>query len=281
MILVADSGSTKTHWRSSGYNFSSAGFNPYFWSTDAIARELRSIVNPAKIQDITHVFFYGAGCSTLKNRNIVGLALKQIFRKAKIEVQHDLLGAARALWGNEEGLSLILGTGSNTCFYDGKKITEQRGGNGFILSDEGSGANLGKELLSRYLSDDLPEAIHKKLTQRFKLSSQKIIAGTYKKEHPNKFLSSFVPFIHKYRKDEVISQIIAQSFDQLFVRHITKYKNFRKLHCRCVGSVAYFFRSELIASAKRHQAHIGLIMKEPADALLKYHTDNTSTKKNG
>jgi len=202
MKLIADSGSTKTSWCSTGNNslpefYQTGGLNPFFRSTDEIADELREKLIPKIDAQIQEIYFYGAGVINEEKGNIIKNALQTFFPKAKIEVQSDLLAAARATLGNERGIACILGTGSNSCLYNGSEITEHVPPLGFILGDEGSGAVLGRKLLADFLKGIMPEIIAEKFRNRFSLNYAGFMEGVYKKEKPSKFLAQFVPFKHE------------------------------------------------------------------------------------
>jgi len=200
MILIADSGATKTDWRLiSGKkeicNVKTIGFNPYFIDTEDIINVLKDNLIPNLSEHIVQkIFFYGAGCSTPLKNDIIVKALQNLFKSAEINVEHDILGAARGLFGNSEGIACILGTGSNSCYYNGKTISESLPSFGFIYGDEGSGAQLGKYLVEAYMKHKLPEDLHTKFMEKYKFSLEDILTNTYKNPSPNRFLASFTTF---------------------------------------------------------------------------------------
>ncbi|MCL4856007.1 MAG: ATPase [Flavobacteriales bacterium] len=230
MILIADSGSTKTDWRlvnetEQVKSFQTIGFNPYYISEQQILDELSKSALTEIKQQVTQVFFYGAGCSSEAKSGEIKQALQQFFTKATIEVDHDLLAAARSLSGNKAGLVAILGTGSNTCFFDGTTIVKNVSSLGFILGDEGSGAHLGKTLVTAYLNNELTEDLHQAFQQKYQLTLLDILDAVYKKPLPNRFLAQFAPFVLEHKQHPQIAAIINACFRQFIEKHICKYEN--------------------------------------------------------
>ncbi|MBI3502922.1 MAG: N-acetylglucosamine kinase [Bacteroidetes bacterium] len=280
MILIADSGSTKTAWRfiDEGGNifaFSSMGFNPFFWKSAAIAKEInKKCPKKIKLQVSNHksrVFFYGAGCSSKKRINIVKTALRKNFPQAKIFVEHDLLGSARAVCGDEKGIATILGTGSNSCYYDGEKVVRQRGGWGYIISDEGSGAHIGKKLMRDFINENLPAELSEKLHMEYKLTREKVVQSVYNKPYPNRFLASFGKFIHENIHEPYCSELVKKRFTEFFENHICRYDNYKELPMGCVGSVGYYFKNILQEVANVHNVRLGKVIESPIDELVKFH----------
>lgn len=279
MILVADSGSTKTHWRLVDtevkiYSFSTLGFNPFFWKSEDIVKEIRKNL-PANIKqhakDVKEIFFYGAGCSSPSRNKIISSSLKRIFPKSKIEVHHDLLASARALCGDHEGIACILGTGSNSCYYDGKKITESFGGLGHTLGDEGSGKQIGKKLLQAYLNKSLPQNVSKTFEREYRLSKEKILDSVYKKQHPNKYMASFTKFISDNIQEPSLRAIVKDSFLEFFTKYISKYKKHKQVPVGCVGSIGFYFHDILREVAIENHVRLEKIIESPINELVKYH----------
>ncbi len=182
----------------------------------------------------------------------------------------DLLAAARALCGHSQGIACIMGTGGNTCFYDGENIVDNVKAGGFILGDEGSGGNLGKRLVSDFIKGLLPKHIEAEFVKRYDLDYMKIVERVYKQPMPNRFLASFCPFINEFRDDSHIKGIVMDSFRDFFERNISHY-NYKQYKVNLVGSVAYYFSDYLIEAAGRFGAEIGKILKSPIDGLVEYH----------
>lgn len=300
MILIADSGSTKTDWRLIDDNkqihqFSSQGINPYFQTSEQISEILRSELLPQisalsaaadQISQLpspnselpspnsklpTQLFFYGAGCRVEDKKQIVMSALKENFPTAEIEIHTDLLGAARSLCGSKPGIAAILGTGANTCYYDGEKIAENRTSLGYVLGDEGSGAHIGKTFIQAYLNDELPTDLSNRFYERFKLSKDEIIDAVYKKPMPNRFLASFSKFIYQNLKEQYVLDLVADCFRQFFDKHICKYEKHKELKLSCTGSVAFYYSNILRAVAADKGVNIDTIVETPISGLTLYH----------
>ncbi len=280
MILIADSGSTKTDWRLIDENkkihqYATQGINPYFQSSDEIAaiiqKELIPQLESQISHPISHIYFYGAGCSAFSKKEIVKNALAQNFPAAEIEVNSDLLGAARALCGSKPGIAAILGTGSNTCYYDGKNIAENISSLGFILGDEGSGAHIGKTFIQAYLNKEMPEDLAARFHEKYKLNLDDILDAVYKKPMPNRFLASFSRFIYQNLKEQFVIDLAAGCFEQFFDKHICKYKNHREMQLSCTGSVAFYYSNILRAVAAKKNISIDKIIETPIAGLTLYH----------
>ncbi|MBE7440993.1 MAG: ATPase [Flavobacteriales bacterium] len=277
MILIADSGSTKTDWRlvnetEQVKSFQTIGFNPYYISEQQILDELSKSALTEIKQQVTQVFFYGAGCSSEAKSGEIKQALQQFFTKATIEVDHDLLAAARSLSGNKAGLVAILGTGSNTCFFDGTTIVKNVSSLGFILGDEGSGAHLGKTLVTAYLNNELTEDLHQAFQQKYQLTLLDILDAVYKKPLPNRFLAQFAPFVLEHKQHPQIAAIINACFSQFFEKHICKYENYQQYPLNMVGSIGFVFKNEIEQLATHFGVNMGIVIKQPIDGLVKFHT---------
>lgn len=278
MILIADSGSSKTSWCLTDSNgitkyFFTNGINPFFRTTEDIADELRDKFLPETRADIKQIFFYGAGVINQEKGNIVKNALQQLFTKAKIEVQSDLLAAARATLGKEKGIACILGTGSNSCLYNGVDIIEHVPPLGFILGDEGSGAVLGRKLLADFLKGIMTEGIAEKFKAGFKLTYADLLDSVYKKEKPNKFLAQFVPFLSENISQEYCSTLVETSFEEFVKRNIYRYSGFAKQPICFVGSVAFHFQEQLKNVLDKNHLQYKTVLKEPLNGLLKFHIE--------
>ena len=282
MILIADSGSTKTDWRlidseNKIHQFSTQGFNPYFQSLEEISAEIKTKLVPICSINLgapLTIFYYGAGCSSTNKKEIIKCALLQNFPQAIIEVEHDLLAAARAVCGKNKGIATILGTGSNTCYYDGEKIVQNIDSLGFILGDEGSGAHIGKTFMSAYLNKELPQELSLRFQERFSLSKEIILENIYKKPMPNRYLASFSQFIFQQQKEQVVFDLVADCFRQFFDKHICKYPMHKQVKISCVGSVAFYYSNVLRLVAEEKGLVIDRILESPIAGLLLYHTDN-------
>ena len=277
MIIVADSGSSCTDWvliedENTKSTFQTKGFNPYFVKSEEIINELKlKFPRNISISDVDKIYFYGAGCSSGKLKSIINNGLKHFFPDSEITIEHDLLAAARALFQNESGIAVILGTGANTCYYNGKSIVKNVTSLGYILGDEGGGDYLGKLFITSYLNGELPKEISEKFYNEYNLRTEQILHAIYKEPYPNKFLASFTKFVLKYSNNESVSEIINKSFSDLFIKHICKYDNYDKLKIRATGSVSYFFQDQFKKTALKFNANIDLIEKEPINRLVQFH----------
>ncbi len=278
MILIADSGSTKTDWRmiASTGEISQArtiGFNPYFQDTDSIAIELAKSLKPLVSELVAEVYYYGTGCGTESSCAIVQQAIQQVFPEATtVSVASDLLGAARALCGHEVGIACILGTGSNSCYYDGEQIGYQIPNLGFWLGDEGSGGNLGKTLVTNYLLKDLAPELEAKFDKRFPNTTRDLVLeNAYKKPFPNRYFASFSKFLFDNRSHPQAYRLVYDSFDLFFQKYICKYPDYKQLKVHFTGSVAFYYSDILRQVANDKGVTVKNIMETPIAGLTLYH----------
>jgi glucosamine kinase len=280
MILIADSGSTKTDWRlidnkKQIHQFATQGINPYFQTTSQISEILKfELIPQLNKNDLSlglSIYFYGAGCKVDDKKQIVFEALQEYFPESPIEINSDLLGAARSLCGKNPGIAAILGTGANTCFCDGGEIVENRTSSGFILGDEGSGAHIGKTFVQAYINDQMPEELALRFFKRFNLSKDDIIDAVYRKPMPNRFLASFSKFIYQNLKEQFIIDLVAGCFDQFFDNYICRYKNYKAIKLSCTGSVAFYYSNILRAVAANKGVNMDTISETPIAGLTLYH----------
>jgi len=277
MILIADGGSTKSSWCQLDENgnrvyFNTEGYNPDFMKTEAITASLAKNL-PEKLprEEVTKVHYYGAGVSNAKKAEIVAAAMRQIFPKAEVKVDHDLLAAAHALLGNKPGFGAILGTGTNSCLYDGKKIIHNVDSLGYFLGDEGSGSFIGKRLLRDYLRGLLPDGLQEIFWNEFKLTREDILDRLYNQPLPNRFLASFGKFTYDHNNISYCREIVLQGFETFFDNIVVHYPNYQNYTFNCVGSVAYNFRDALAQVARNHGMEVGKIIRSPIDDLVSYH----------
>ncbi len=274
-ILIADSGATTTDWcliRDNGivHRFDSEGISPIFQSQEEIAKQIKLTVYPIlKDEKIDAIRFYGTGCIPEKIDSVKN-ALAQSFSTKDIEVYSDLIAAAHSLCGNRPGIACILGTGSNSCEWNEKEISNQISPLGFILGDEGSGAHLGKLLVGDALKNQLSEGLKEKLLQEYSLTPADIIDKVYRQPFPSRFLASLVPFLLKYKDDISIQKIIQKSFSDFFERNVMQY-NYHEYKVNFVGSVAFYFADFLKEIGKEKGTQIGKIEKSPMDGLVDYY----------
>jgi glucosamine kinase len=280
MILIADGGSTKTDWRliKEGREYKQVqtpGFNPYLVGSDEIEailwKELQPYIDNIAV---SAVYYYGAGCSTPVKNMIVENAFEKIFPNARIHISHDLLAAAHALCGDKEGIAAILGTGSNSCFYDGKDITDCIFSLGYFFGDEGSGAYLGKQLLTAYLHKELPEDVEKRFKDEYSMSLESILDGVYTKPAPSRFLASFSRFINNNRDHPYIYNLLTEAFRAFYKYQVCCYARHKEVPVHFVGSVAYHYKDILTEVGLEFGIKTGKFIKAPIDGLVEYHQEN-------
>lgn len=278
MIVIADSGSTKTDWvilNTSGKVFhqtSTIGFNPVFHSSEFILKHLNKNNDLNKIRkDVVQVFFYGAGCSSPAKKSIIKNPLEEYFENSNHYIGHDLEAAAISTYHNEPHIACILGTGSNSCYYDGATCIENTPALGFILGDEASGAYFGKELVKTFLYHQLSEEVHADFIKTYQMNLDQIIDKVYRQPSPNVFLAGLTPFIHKHLKDATLQNIVAKGMNSFLTHHVLCYPEAKNVQTSFVGSIAYYFQEILCREAEKLQIPIGQIIQKPIDGLVKYH----------
>ncbi len=283
MILVADSGSTKTDWRAFSLDNSvqlqgqSEGLNPYFSNAEKVAAEAAKAIDKAYYDKIKEVHFYGSGCSADHGKRIIKEGLQMVFPSARFFVEHDLLASARALCGKEAGVACILGTGANACYYNGNTIVSEAVSFGYVMGDEGAGSHLGKLFLKDLLNHRLSETVSQAFYERYpSFDLEYLLHRLYRTSNPNKYLSSFSPFISEYQKDESVKYLLKRAFNAFvdeFVVDLSK-ADVQTLPIHFQGSIAWHFRDILQEVLQDQQLICGRILGYPIDALLQYHKDN-------
>lgn len=274
-ILIADSGATKTDWclTTNGEvirRFTSKGISPVFQTQEEIAEEIKLTVFPVlKDETIDAVYFYGTGCIPEKIA-IVKNAIFQSFPINEIEVHSDLIAAAHSLCGHDSGIACIMGTGSNSCEWSGSEIVKQISPLGFILGDEGSGASLGKYLVSDALKNQLTEGLKEKLLEKYNLTPAVIIDKVYRQPFPSRFLASLSPFIKEHIEDTTIRNIVDTCFSDFFERNVMQY-DYQKNKVNFVGSIAFHYADFLKSAAEEKGIKIGKIEKSPLQGLVEYY----------
>lgn len=276
-IFVVESGSTKTDWRliapdGSISQYKTIGFNPYYQDSNSIYNEIAEYIL-GKIQiEISKVFYYGTGITNLEKSEIVKTALQKAFKKAKIEVFDDMLAAARSLCLDEPGIACILGTGANSCYYDGKSIIEQIKPLGFWLGDEGSGGYLGKELIKKYLRQELSPEIRDKFIKKFgELTRTEILDKAYNEPMPNRYFAGFSKFIFDNRANPEMYLIVYEAFNLFFEKNVLKYSYYQSVKVHFTGSVAFYYSDILRKSAVKNGITVGVILESPIAGLVLFH----------
>lgn len=275
MILIADSGASKTDWRmlhdSEVEQAQTLGFNPYYQPEEQLDKEVREVLLPQIKHPVSEIYYYGTGCSSDKNRQVIRNVMQRYFPDAYIEVWHDLEAAARALCGREEGIACILGTGANSCYYDGKKITENITSLGYVLGDEGSGAWMGKRILADYLRKDLPPKLWDQFKKRFPMSRDDILSRVYSEEMPSRFLGSFSYFIFQHLREPYCYKLVYDGFSEFFEKNVCKYERAAELPTHFTGSVAFYFSDVLRQAGADKGLKVGRIVESPIAGLTLYH----------
>jgi len=276
MIFIVESGSTKSDWTLLDNDFlaeySTMGYNPCFHNTQTIVDSIQSHSDIIKLSNrVDKVFFYGAGCSSEKMNNVVSNALSAVFINAKIIVDHDLKACAYSTFRAKPAISCILGTGSNSCYFDGEKFNDQIPALGYVLGDEGSGSYFGKKILASFLYNHLPEEIEKDFKNKFDLNSEKIIEAVYQKPNPNVYLASFMPFIASHKENPYIKEMIKNGFKHFIKVHVNCYQEVAHSEVHFVGSISSVFKEQLKEAASEMKIKLGQIIKKPAQGLVDYH----------
>ncbi|MGC3977917.1 MAG: ATPase [Paludibacteraceae bacterium] len=277
MILIADSGSTKVDWTVSEegkilQKIYTKGINPFFQTEEEISDEIKNSLLPhLEYNKFDAIYFYGAGC-IFEKVNIVRNAIqKKLTVKGTIEVNSDMLAAAHALCYREPGIACIMGTGSNSCFYDGKQITKNVSPLGFILGDEGSGAVLGKLFVSDLLKNQLTPGLKEKFLEKHGLTVADIIDRVYRKPFPNRFLASLSPFLSENLNDPTIQKLVIDSFKSFLKRNVMQYEEHKTVTIHFVGSIAFYYKELLQQAIEEMGMHLGNIIQAPMDGLVFYH----------
>ncbi len=276
MILIADSGSTKTDWRLIGDSgnisqLKTAGMNPFYQDSEAMHQELTMHLLPHINRPLDSIFFYGAGCITQEDKEVVRQALLRAFETTNAEVYDDLFAAARALCGPDPGIACILGTGSNSCFYDGHQIIDRVPPLGFILGDEGSGSYLGKRLVADYLKRLMPEILRVRFKERFAAEPQEIMESVYKKEFPNRYLARFSQFAFHNLTHPYIYDLVVRGFSTFLDRNVLSHPNHQDYPIHFVGSIAYYYSDVLRQVASDRGLVVKNILESPIAGLTLYH----------
>ena len=276
MIIVAESGSTKTHWvvirrNAVIHTAESTGFNPNYYPSQLLEEAAAGIADIIAAQEVTEIFYYGSGCSSDRAKNAVRTAIRMHFPNASITVEHDLFGAARALFGNGKGIACILGTGSSSCLFDDGKILAVIPSLGYLLADEGSGMDIGKRLVNAYFKRTFPMELLQEFKKKYPHTLENFIGDIYTHDKPNALIASFTPFAVENRKHPFIKDLVRGALHSFFTEIIMKYPNAEKYDLGFAGSVAYLFREELEEIASGYGMTIHRILRHPVNALVEYH----------
>ena len=279
MVLIVESGSTKSDWvllspENKQDVYSSMGFNPYFHSSAVIENELRRHAElMSHAEKIQQIYFYGAGCSSSEMNDIVKLGLTNVFTNAHIQIDHDLMACAYATYSGNPSICCIIGTGSNSCYFDGETVSEVVPALGYILGDEGSGTYFGKKLLSAFLYHQLPKHVEEDFVKEYAIDKNEIVNKVYRNENANVYIASFMPFIAKHKDELFFQKMIEDGLRHFIEVHVCCYPNYKDVEINFVGSIASVFRNALDRAANSLDARIGRVVQKPVEGLVSYHLD--------
>lgn len=282
MLLIIESGGTKTDWllinlfeKKEVGRFSTLGFNPYYNTAAELVQQVQSNPNFLKIAPfVSQIYFFGAGCSSPQRCDIVKNALQTVFNNASINVNHDILAAALATCGNNAGIACILGTGSNTCYFDGKQVYEGLPSLDYILGDEGSGAYFGKKIITHYLYQKLPTNLAAEFKQMYpNVNKESILAIWKNQESPKRYIAQFTHFLSLNVQNGYIHQLLIDGFLEFIDTQVSYFTNYRQVPVHFVGSVAFAFKNVLKEAAEIRNLQIGKIIKQPINNLAHYYTN--------
>ncbi|MCH7535236.1 MAG: hypothetical protein IH948_05755 [Bacteroidetes bacterium] len=276
MKVIADSGSSKCNWAivssDRRIDTDTMGLNPFYHNEVKIEETLRKNIELSKVADeIKKVYFYCAGCSSDDLKSTIIGGLQRVFSQASINVEHDMVSASYATYTGEPCIVCILGTGSNSVFFDGKETREEFPALGYIMGDEGSGSYFGKQLLKDFLYKDLPIELEDKFHHEFRLDKNKILDNVLSKPNANVYLASFMPFLAEHKKYNYVDELIAEGFNNFLQRHVLCFERATEMPVHFVGSVAFYFKDELYKACSQLNLKVGTILRKPIDGLVKYH----------
>lgn len=279
LYLIADSGSTKTTWcllsEHEEKTILTQGISPYFLSAEQIAevlkKELLPSIDKKTAGAIKHVYFYGTGLADKRNARLLCSILQATFPDCRVDVDHDLMGAALALCGHNKGIACILGTGSNSCYFNGKKIVKNNPGLGFILGDEGSGAFLGKMVVQYYLYGTFDEQLQGLFDRKYHTDKDEILENVYRRPYPNRYLAQFTYFLGENRGHYMVENILEDGLHEFFFRHVYKYAESWKFPVHFTGGIAWTFRDVIEELCRNYGLQQGTIIKTPMEGLITYH----------
>jgi glucosamine kinase len=279
MKLIVDSGSSKTYWylltstSEGSTQCLTAGINPFFQNPEDIKKTLESDFILDK-QHISSIHYYGAGITDQSKKDLLFGVLNSFFGLQDIHIESDLMAATRSLCGNSEGIAAILGTGSNSCYYDGQQITQHVSPLGYILGDEGSGAVLGRLLVSDILKNQFPQRLTKLFFETHDTTHGEVMENVYRKPFPNRYLATFTKFLLDNIREDEIEKLVIDSFSGFFTRNIAQYPQSSRLQVHFTGSIAWYFAAQLKEAAMKTGFDVGIITQNPMNDLLEYHKTN-------
>jgi len=276
MRLIVDSGSTKSDWvlldGNERTSFETIGLSPYFHSEESVSAAIQG--NPdlfATRNEVSEIFFYGSGCSSDEMKSIIRNGVARVFDRAAIHVDHDLMACAVATYEGESAISCILGTGSNSCFFDGETITKVVPSLGYVLGDEGSGAYFGKRFVQALLYGEVP----KEISDSIDISKDEVLRRVYKEPNANTYLASFMKTVFQFADHPYIQQMISHGFEEFVRIHVCCYDNYENYKVHFIGSIAQLFRDQLDQACQKYNAQLGKVIQKPIDGLVEYHKEKS------
>ena len=279
MIVIADAGSTTTDWlllttNGTSHQVSSKGLNPAIQPASTINDTIKARFSEKAVnQQIRKVYYFGAGCWNEATCLIVEQVLASVFPNAMIAVHSDVVGAIKATCGHQAGITCILGTGSNSCLYDGQQVVDAIPSMGYIVGDEGSGSAMGKQLLQHYFYRELPNDLHQLFWEAYQLEKQTVIEKVYRQKGGNHYLASFTIFLSAHKEHPFIIKLVKDNLKEFLVRHVLKYKKSTVLPIHFVGSIAYHFNDLLVSCLQEKELQMGKILQQPIEALGQYYLE--------
>ena len=276
MQLIIDSGSTKMEWilldgKTVKNRFTTDGFNPNYSECQDLDRILSSVKTQG-IASLQSVHYYGTGCGSERNCQLIKEVFQNRFPGAEIHVTHDLMAACHALFGHEEGIACILGTGSNSCVYDGENIVEKAVSLGYLVGDEGSGSHIGREVVKAYFYGFMPEELRKKFEETYHLALKDFVQQLYHIEQPSRYLASFAQFAGEHQDEPFMHELVLGCFEAFVKAFVLHFAHCKSLEIRFIGSVAYHFQGILKECIKNHGLTLGEVMTSPAAGLVRYYS---------
>lgn len=278
MVAIVDSGSTKSDWvilddfKKVFLKTETIGFNPNFIDRELIVPEIEKNSSLILVKNsITKIFFYGSGCGVKKNCETIEEELKKIFTKADMVVREDLMAAAYAAYSGKPAVVCILGTGSNSCYFDGKDIKIELPSLGFLMGDEGSGSAIGKQLVRRYFMKKLPEDLHAEFDQNYGLKIEDALKNMYHSSRPNAWLADFNKFVIERKDHPYFKNMVYEEMKNFFEYQVIPYKESKEAEINFIGSIAYYYEETLRAVAEEFHLHVGHVVQKPIESLVDYH----------
>jgi len=278
MVAIVDSGSTKSDWvilddfKKVFLKTETIGFNPNFINRELIVPEIEKNSSLILVKNsITKIFFYGSGCGVKKNCETIEEELKKVFTKAESVVREDLLAAAYAAYNGKPAIVCILGTGSNSCYFDGKDIKIEFPSLGFLMGDEGSGSAIGKQLVRRYFMKKLPEDLHTEFEQNYGLKIEDALKNMYHSSRPNAWLADFNRFVIERKNHPYFKTMVYEEMKNFFEYQVVPYKESKDAEINFIGSIAYYYEDTLRSVAEEFHLNLGHVVQKPIESLVDYH----------